>query len=285
MRALFLSILISFMSIRAIAGSIPAQITYQGTLKEKGVPAQGFKTMFFRITNDDGRLVYWSSGDLKVNVMQGLFSVPLTPTGIDWQNVSPYIEVSIEGQTMNTREPLSTTIYAAISASIIDGAVSTPKLADASVTKQKIDPVSFEVAGVGLVPVGAILMFDKACPPGWARYVLLDNNFAMGMDPSVVPPKTPGGFSTHHHSISADGSHAHSLISDATAVAGKGGTSNIGWTDANGALFGFNPGTGSETWYQADRNTTPAGGHNHGGTTGDSSSLPPYISLVFCQKQ
>src|SRR5258708_33449513 len=90
----------------AWTASIPSQITYQGTLKEKGAPGNGSKTMFFRITNQNGTQVYWSSGNQSVTVSSGIFSTQLSPTGVDWQNVAPYIEVSIGGQVLLPREPI-----------------------------------------------------------------------------------------------------------------------------------------------------------------------------------
>ena len=75
------------------AGSVPMAITYQGTLKQQGVPVNGPATLTFRLTSSDGTVQYWTAGDLTVNVSQGLFSVVLSPTGVDWQNVIPYIEM------------------------------------------------------------------------------------------------------------------------------------------------------------------------------------------------
>src|SRR5882672_887166 len=121
--------LLSLVSI-AYAGAVPSQITYQGTLKEGGVPVTVTRNMQFRLTNSDGTAVYWSSGNTSVNVVQGLFSTVLSPTGVDWQNVTPYVEVSIEGQVLLPREPISGTIYASISSTVVDGAVTESKLAN-----------------------------------------------------------------------------------------------------------------------------------------------------------
>ena len=68
----------------AYSAGVPTQITYQGTLKEAGVPVNGARSMAFRLTNSDGTAVYWSSGNMSVNVVQGLFSTLLTPAGVDW---------------------------------------------------------------------------------------------------------------------------------------------------------------------------------------------------------
>lgn len=142
----------------SLAGTVPNQITYQGTIKEKGVLVTGTRTMLFRITDSVGTNPgYWSSGPIDIAVYQGLFSTVLSPTGVDWQNVIPYIELSVgpQGQTpqiMLPREPITATTYSLISGSIIDGAVSQGSVAP----------------GLGLVPSGTLLAFAGTnVPLGW----------------------------------------------------------------------------------------------------------------------
>src|SRR4051794_17126972 len=86
--------------------AIPNSITYQGSLKEKGLPANGNREMIFRLTNADGTQVYWSSPMTPVTVTNGLFAAHISPTSVDWQNVTPYIEVSVQGQLLLPREPV-----------------------------------------------------------------------------------------------------------------------------------------------------------------------------------
>ncbi len=133
--------------------AIPLSITYQGSLKEKGASKTSMKTMVFRITNSLGK-EYWSSGDMLVSVANGLFSVALSPTGVDWENVVPYIEVSVEGQQLSPREPVNTTVYAKVSQTVVDG----------SITRQKLDPALQDV----LTPSGVIVAFvGTTAPNGW----------------------------------------------------------------------------------------------------------------------
>src|SRR5436190_15674039 len=70
----------TWIALAAPASAIPSSITYQGSLKQQGLPATGTKIMLFRITNSDGSQVYWSSGNLVVTVNNGLFSARITPT-------------------------------------------------------------------------------------------------------------------------------------------------------------------------------------------------------------
>ena len=85
-----------WMSLTPTLWAIPSAINYQGTLKEKTLPANGTKKMLFRITDQNGTQVYWSSGQLLIPVMNGLFSAQLTPTGVSWETITPYIEVSVD---------------------------------------------------------------------------------------------------------------------------------------------------------------------------------------------
>jgi hypothetical protein len=259
-----------------IVWAIPSEITYQGTLKEKSVPVDTTgktpKTMNFRITNQDGTAVYWSSGDMQVDVHNGLFSRRLTPTGVDWQAVTPYMEVSVGGQALVPREPISASVYATVSASIVDGAITPAKVA----------------AGYGLVPSGAIMMFAAACPSGWMRFTALDNKFPMGSDTYGAT----GGEATHMHAISSDGAHKHRLPIFSTS-----GESAVGVAYPGNNPFGITSGSdlsnvGIHPPLSSFSSISPAnvalsdsaGSHNHGGQTGSASNLPPYLTTIFCQK-
>lgn len=216
------------------AGSIPAKITYQGTLKDKGVPATGTYTLTFRIKDVSGLTQYWDSGPMSVNVNQGLFAVTLQPTGIDWQNVTPYIEVSVGNppQSLAPLEPINASVYASLAGDIVDG----------KVTPQKV------ASGYGLIPSGFIVMSTMTCPSGWTRFSALDNRFPTGSSTFG----TEGGNATHSHSITA--------------------TSQ---TDI-GVVFNSQQGAGSKStdWARAD--------HIHAVST--ESNLPPYMTVIFCQK-
>ena len=157
--------------------------------------------------------------DAMVNVVNGLFSVPLNfqlVSPYTWDTINPYIQVSVEGQVLSPNEPVTTTAYAIVANSVINGAIGTPQLAamavtsttiangaigapqlaamavtptaiangavgtpqlasmavtsttiaDSAVTWQKIDATTIPSSGVGLVPPGAIMMFDSNCPSG-----------------------------------------------------------------------------------------------------------------------
>jgi microcystin-dependent protein len=151
----------------ALLWAIPSTINYQGTLKEKGLPVNGTKQMLFRITSQDGSTVYWSGTQVPVPVANGLFSTQLTPvlqSGYTWDAITPYMEVSVEGQILLPREPINATVYATMSGSIVDHAVTTSKLADGAVTAAKLDPAVQSV----FLPAGMIVPFaGSVVPAGW----------------------------------------------------------------------------------------------------------------------
>jgi hypothetical protein len=209
------------------AGDVPRRITYQGTLKQQGIPANGSKTMVFRLTNADGTVVYWSSSNVAVEVRQGLFSAVLNPS-LDWQNADPHVEVSVEGQTLLPREPVSSTAYALMSQSVVDGAIGIAKLDSGAKDR--------------LIPSGMIGIFATACPDGWLYFESLENRFPLG----ARTYGAAGGSTTHDHG---------------------------GWTGVAGINNNSDSGHGSPTM-QA---------HNH--TIAAANHMPPYLGVIYCQKQ
>src|SRR5262245_11133695 len=113
-------VLLSLTLTTPVLWAIPTTINYQGTLKEKSLPANGTKKMIFRITDQNGTSVYWSSGQLDIPVTNGLFAAQINPTGVSWETVTPYIEVSVEGQLLLPREPINANVYANVSNSVVD---------------------------------------------------------------------------------------------------------------------------------------------------------------------
>jgi len=154
-----------------------------------------------------------------------------------------------------------------------------------------------------LVPAGAIMMFAAACPAGWTRFTALDNVFPLGS----AAYGTAGGSSsnTHNHNISSDGSHYHNtpnhqhdLAYSMTPYFLQGSfVPSIYSPDSSGAALGtiglskYQTGNlrviSNRTQNSGAGVTDTQGAHNHGGTTANStiSILPPYVTVVWCQKQ
>ncbi len=224
----------------AQAWAIPSAITYQGALKDKGVPATGTRQMSFRITNQDGTQVYWSSANMPVPVTNGLFSAKISPTGVDWEAVTPYLEVSVEGQQLLPREAVNAGVYALVANNVVDGAIAPTKVA----------------AGYGLVPAGMIGMFATSCPSGWTYFSALEGMFPLG----------GAGFGA------TGGSNAHSHSLTVMRTVPGAGPSVIGTKQAgDGSLLSY-PMSGSDRVDVRSADTTT------------QSHVPPYLTVVYCQK-
>ncbi len=250
----------------SVAWAMPSSITYQGSLKEQGAPVNGTRQMVFRLTNSDGQTVYWTSTSIPVSIAQGLFAVILNPAGVDWQSISPFLEISVEGQVLLPREPITAGAYALMSQTVPDGAITAPKL----------EP------GVQalLVPSGMIALFAGSCPSGWVRFTALDNVFPLG----GAAYGATGGSATHSHAITADGAHNHGGATGTANLFNRqtqscGGTIPHMFLDAVG-----DPNLGCG-WDDHNHAITSEGNHNHGGATSTVSHLPPYLTMVYCQKQ
>ncbi|MBI5883157.1 MAG: hypothetical protein HZB91_08640 [Elusimicrobia bacterium] len=113
--------------------AVPQRILYQGTLRQTGGLYTGNATFLFRITNSSGGTEYWNSGSTVVAVTSGLFRYPLGTdnpgTGpdesasfltIDWSNISPYIEVTVNGNLRSPREEIQSVPYAIFNSAATD---------------------------------------------------------------------------------------------------------------------------------------------------------------------
>ncbi|MFA5976192.1 MAG: hypothetical protein WC859_08535 [Elusimicrobiota bacterium] len=251
------------MGMAAPLKAIPNQINYQGTLKQKGVPVTGTRNMRFRFVDASGADIPGTApiNMANVSVTQGLFAVQLTlAQAVDWQSYSPFIEVSIEGQVLGPNQPLSSNLYSIVAQTVSNGAI----------TPAKIAP------NYGLVPSGAIMMFANACPSGWSIFTGLQGHFPIGADPNdpQFSIGQMGGSKTHNHAVSGDGAHSHNVSSIKT----------VPTSDSQGSwVLQSNP-TGWSPLFPGE-STSLSGDHSHGGATGTSSSLPPFVSINYCQKQ
>ena len=105
-------------------------------------------------------------------------------------------------------------------------------------------------------PKGMIAMFKTECPQGWSRVPELDQKFVRGGTPTDFP-NDAGGYETHFHTFHGQWTApAHNLGNVAHELCR----------------------TGCDT----------RDGHNHSldSVVSDSeSSLPPYVTVYFCEKQ
>ncbi len=126
-----------------------------------------------------------------------------------------------------------------------------------------------QVSAGDTIPSGMIALFDTSCPSGWTRYSALDGRFPRGASSAGGT----GGASTHNHNVAGNTNTWASSTDDG----------NLGTEDHTTDLTGF--GTTFTT-------VTNSGIHTHNDavqlsfnvTSGDADTIPPYLDMVFCQK-
>ncbi|MFI5345776.1 MAG: beta strand repeat-containing protein [Elusimicrobiota bacterium] len=102
-----------------IAGaSAPAVLTYQGRLKEAGLPVTGYRTADIQICDSFTGGTCNTSGVQGVSVVNGVFRTTFTvPAGVALESGSWFVEVHVNGATFSPREMLSANAYSVYSSS------------------------------------------------------------------------------------------------------------------------------------------------------------------------
>ena len=114
MKKLIFSILI--LSSALLWADVPNRITYQGRLAKTGLAVTGAHIFVARILGADGKAL-WSSGNITVKLpASGDFSIVLEPTGVDWLNEKPQLEISIDGSKLSPNDGFSVSPYALVAA-------------------------------------------------------------------------------------------------------------------------------------------------------------------------
>jgi len=147
-------------------------------------------------------------------------------------------------------------------------------------------------APVGTFPSGGIVMFDTACPSGWTRVSAWDNRFPYGAAAYGVT----GGASSHLHTAGtlAGPAHTHGAGSYVAASHNHGGETgdqpSATTTRQEGTDTTFESPNGDHSHSISSNSPDVSGTSSSGGTgavtgsTASTSSLPPYIAVVFCKK-
>jgi hypothetical protein len=108
----------------AAPDSVPGGMNYQGRLEKDGFPVSGTRTMAFRLFDTaTGGTALYNSGNMSVEVSQGLFSVSLDiPFGALTGTAQKYLEVEVEATTLVPRDPLRSVPYAKV-AETVEGTI------------------------------------------------------------------------------------------------------------------------------------------------------------------
>lgn len=148
-----------------------------------------------------------------------------------------------------------------------------------------------------VMPTGTIILFEGACPPGWAAYEAMEGFFPRGADADQWENFVDGGSAEHEHVLPHVIAHTHDV--DAVAVStDTGGNHNHSFTVKGGGSTAELAYDGSyTTWvnmtaeHGSHSHTATIPAHNtqnHGGspaTSEPADSLPPYRKYVFCERQ
>ncbi len=271
-----------FFSTAPLSAAVPSTFTYQGSLKQNGAPVNGTYQMEFRLTNQSGSEVYWTSGIQNVAVLEGLYRIDLNPSNVDWKNKDPYIETKIAGATLLPREKMSSTAYALVSKSVMDDAINSSSIVNGSIKSEDMDVASFQPAGVGFVPPGALLMFLTPCPTGYSevtdlagRYPIGRNNAAGTAIPTTIGTSTGTLF------------HQHNVETTIKYLDSYDGFSSNGWIPVkDNKIIAVTHVNGSPVSGVGVRGRTfdVRFGSNDDKKTAQTTMLPPSLTVTFCKK-
>jgi hypothetical protein len=130
----------------------PELMTYQGRIKESGLPVTGSRSVSIRICPVLSGGVCVDTGSQGVSVVNGLFRTTFTaPSPIAWETGDRYLEIAVGGAPFSPREKLASTPYAIYASS---AATLIPNPGDASIfiaSNVAIADSGFSVGGSTLV--------------------------------------------------------------------------------------------------------------------------------------
>jgi hypothetical protein len=185
------------------------------------------------------------------------------------------------------------------SSNIQNGAITTNKIQQGAIGSDQIadhtiQQVDLSTAIVSqFIPSGMIAMFAQACPTGWTRFSQLDSRFPLGTPAytgspagsSMITGLTTSMAGSHSHKVDP---HVHKAGASLQASGPvplsdvqfkSGGTSK----PANQITSLTLPVTGQTELSDASVGTSTAGDHQHI-ISSDGFWLPPYLGVVYCEK-
>ena len=143
-RAFFLSLLVFMLSVQPIWAQIPQNVSYQGVLTDgSGTPvADGTYSLTFNIYDAaTSATPIWTETHASVTVVSGIFNVimgSVTPLSIAFDQ-QYWLGIAVGGGIeLKPRIQLTSSAYSLNSQSVVDGAITTNKLANGAVTTNKL---------------------------------------------------------------------------------------------------------------------------------------------------
>jgi len=124
----------------ALFASVPNRITYQGRLSKNSSPVIGSHTFGVRIfpaSNPAASL--WQDLNIPVTLgPEGEFTIVVEVGDIDWINMDPRLEITVDGEKLSPTDSFETTPYSFVAKRVDVGGVNTAALADGAVTNAKV---------------------------------------------------------------------------------------------------------------------------------------------------
>lgn len=155
--------IVSIISLAAFAGAeaqaavVSSTITYQGSLKLSGVPANGTYTIELDVTDSSGT-VCWQGTPQAVTATEGLYRMDISPVFDNCPNSDLYIRTKINGNTLSPSEKITSAPFALIARSLTAGATAPCALTAQSLTPGATAQGDFQINGrlsaTGSVGVG-----------------------------------------------------------------------------------------------------------------------------------
>jgi hypothetical protein len=252
------------------AAEVPHLIRYQGqAVDAKGEPLKGPYTLTFRLYDvETGGAPLWEEQQ-KVTIEGGHFSVLLgsgtllSPTPLaemDW-SAPRWLGVQVNGEPELAPRQRITSVPLAIRAE--EAETLTVPMTTSTITDD----------ANRLVPAGAIILWTGAsCPAGYSRISGLDGKFLVSG--STYNPAA-GGSPSHSHG-GQTGGHALTVAEMPPHTHGLRGHANAGGPGPN-----WFPNL-SDPVYTNTESTGSGQAHSH--SIGDASHLPPFATILLCQK-
>jgi hypothetical protein len=139
-----------------------------------------------------------------------------------------------------------------------------------------------------VMPAGALLLFESACPSGWTANATIDSKFWKGAPTAVWSGLVSGGAATHVHEMSDLINHTHgnaAQVSITTVSEGDHSHSFDQRSGSGGATLPYTITNKADTTINSDG----AGNHSHVLTipahnTEDTGDAAPDYELLLCRK-
>ena len=112
MKRILLVVVLMLGAVTAIRAQVPNEIRYSGRIKEYRQEVNGVRDINFKIYDAMENVTErWTSGQQKVEISSGIFSVILRPD-IDWRKKDYYIELVVNNKVLSPREKITAMPYA-----------------------------------------------------------------------------------------------------------------------------------------------------------------------------